>query len=118
MSQSVCLPFRILPGQTAAAHAFMKELEDARFEEYERSQARISVISEHWFIGSVGSDDHFIGFITYEDFARAVEIFSASRDPFDVWFKEQLQTCTGIDFNNPPELDLPVLVSAFPRTDS
>jgi hypothetical protein len=115
MGEAVCLPFRILPGKLDAVRAFMSELEGPWFQAYEQSQARIGVLSEYWFIGQIESADYLIGFITYRDFKRAVEIFSASQEPFDVWFKERCQECTGIDFNNPPQLELPALVSEFPR---
>lgn len=115
MSEAVCLPFRILPGKLDVARAFMSELEGTWFPAYEQSQARIEVLSEHWFIGQIESVDYLIGFIVYRDFKRAVEIFSGSREPFDVWFKERCLECTGIDFNNPPQLQLPALVSEFPR---
>lgn len=113
--ERVCLTLPLLPTATAQAREFFDVLERDYFAAYEASQARIGVRAEDWFIAKVGGKDLLIAFITYDDFARAVEIFSASRDEFDVWFKERLNACTGIDFENPPELTLPELVSHFPR---
>ena len=48
-----------------------------------------------------------------QKFAAALGQFSASRDPFDLWFKEQLANATGLDLNNPPEMQLPELVSHY-----
>jgi hypothetical protein len=36
------------------------------------------------------------------DFGRALQMFVASRDPFDMWFKAQMLSVTGLDLNNPP----------------
>lgn len=115
MGEAVCLPFRILPDKRDAARAFMNDLEGSWFQAYEQSEGRIGVLSEHWFIGQFESVDYLVGFITSGNFQRAVGIFSASQDSFDVWFKDRLLECTGIDFNNPPQLELPALVSEFPR---
>jgi hypothetical protein len=47
------------------------------------------------------------------DFGRAFEEFVASRDPFVLWFKQELANVTGLDLNDPPELQLPELVSHY-----
>jgi hypothetical protein len=39
--------------------------------------------------------------------------FVGSRDGFDLWFKEQLAGVTRLDLNNPPEIHLPALLSAY-----
>ena len=115
MVQSVCIPFRLLPEKEGAARAFMEELERDRFDDYAKSQDRIGVTLEHWFIGAIEGAQYLIGFIHYRDFEAAVRIFAASQDAFDVWFKARCLDCTGVDFNNPPPMTLPVLVSKFPR---
>ena len=113
--ERVCLTIPILSGTLDKARAFFEELESDRYASYQDSQARIGVVSETWFIGKVAGRDTVLGFVTYKDFTRAVEIFSASSDEFDVWFKQGLKGFTGLDLDNPPELDLPTLVSDFPR---
>ncbi|MCC6178642.1 MAG: hypothetical protein IT305_25330 [Chloroflexi bacterium] len=113
--ERVCLTIPILSGAVDQARAFFEELENDRYAAYQESQERIGVLSETWFIGKVAGKDTLIGFVTYKDFARAVEIISGSTDEFDVWFKQGLKGSTGLDLENPPELDLPTLVSDFPR---
>ena len=41
------------------------------------------------------------------DFARAVALFSASQDGFDMWFKEHLNSVTGVDLNDPSSTLVP-----------
>ncbi|MGH2937186.1 MAG: hypothetical protein ACRDPE_03585 [Solirubrobacterales bacterium] len=113
--EHVCLTIPILPGALDDARAFFEELENDRYAAYQESQVRIGVAAETWFIGEVAGQDTLIGSITYEDFARAVELFSGSSDEFDVWFKQRLKGFTGLDLDDPPELQLPTLVSHFPR---
>jgi hypothetical protein len=76
------------------------------------------VRQESWFIAHDGDEETLIAFVTYDDFGRAVKIFSESKDAFDVWFKERLNACTGVDLNDPPALVLPQLASHYPRSDA
>ena len=50
------------------------------------------------------------------DFGTALSRFAASRDGFDVWFKEQLANVTGVDLNHPPSGPLSELVSHYEAT--
>ena len=53
-------------------------------------------------VATLPSGEHLIGYIESPDFGRALQMFVGSRDPFDVWFKEQMLAATGVDLNNPP----------------
>jgi hypothetical protein len=37
--------------------------------------------------------------------------WSLVRDEFDLWFKQCVRDISGIDLNNPPEMELPDLLS-------
>ena len=110
----VCAVFPILSGKTDAARAFQRELVGKRMADYDRSERRIGITEEHWFIASVPGGDQFVVYIESQDFGKALGQFSASRDEFDMWFKQQVQETTGVDFNNlPPDMTLPELVSSY-----
>jgi hypothetical protein len=47
------------------------------------------------------------------DFKGAFTQFVSSRDSFDLWFKERFADVTGIDLNDPPEMQLPELLSVY-----
>jgi hypothetical protein len=57
-----------------------------------------------------------VAYMESGDFGHALELFSSSRDSFDLWFKEQLASVTGLDLNDPPEMQLPELVSHYEAT--
>jgi hypothetical protein len=110
----VCVVFPILAGKTAQARDFQRELSEQRMTEYDRSERRIGITAEHWFIASVPGGDQFVVYIESEDFGSALGQFSQSRDAFDLWFKEQLAATTGVDLNSPPpDMKLPELVSTY-----
>lgn len=110
----VCLVFPILPGQTEAARRFQRELDTTRKADYDRSERRIGITKEYWFVASVPGGDQLVAYMESTDFKRALQLFVQSRDEFDLWFKQRMADVTGVDFNNPPpDLKLPELLSRY-----
>jgi hypothetical protein len=109
----ICLTIPILPGQGDAARAFMAELESSQRGAYAESEQRIGIEKELWFISGIGDQEVLVAYMEAGDFTSALGQFSGSRDPFDLWFKEQLASATGLDLNDPPEMQLPELVSHY-----
>jgi hypothetical protein len=109
----ICLTIPVLAGQGQAARSFMGELEDAQRNAYEESERRIGIEKELWFISNLGEQELLVAYMESGDFGRAFEQFVASRDSFDLWFKGQLANVTGLDLNDPPELQLPELLSHY-----
>jgi hypothetical protein len=109
----VCLTIPILAGKGDTARSFMAGLDGQRASEYAESERRIGIEKELWFISSLAEQELLVAYMETGDFESALAQFSGSRDPFDMWFKEQLADATGLDLNNPPELQLPELVSRY-----
>lgn len=110
----VCLVLPILPGKTEAARAFHRELDTTRKPDYDRSERRIGVVREYWFLASLPSGDHLVAYFAAEDINKALPTFVASQDEFDLWFKRSLADVTGLDLNNPPaDMTLPELLSSY-----
>jgi hypothetical protein len=110
----VCLVLPILPGKTEDALAFQRELDTERKADYDRSERRIGIPKEVWYIASLPTGDQFVVYIESPDFQRALKLFVESRDEFDQWFKQRLAEVTGVDMNNlPPDMQLPELVSRY-----
>jgi hypothetical protein len=109
----ICLVLPILEGRTEDARAFMHELENVRKGDYDHSERRIGIPKELWYLAALPSGDHFIAYMESEDFSKSLGMFSQSQDEFDLWFKDRLNNATGIDLNNPPEMQLPELLSNY-----
>jgi hypothetical protein len=110
----VCVVFPLLPGKTEDAHAFQRELDTERQTEYDRSERRIGISKEYWFIAFVPSGDQLVVYMESADFNRALGMFSQSQEPFDLWFKSRLAAVSGVDLGNlPPDMRLPELVSSY-----
>ena len=110
----ICIVLPLLSGKTEAARAFQRDLAGPRMADYARSEQRIGITKEHWFLASTPAGDQFVAYMESEDFSSALQRFSQSRDAFDLWFKEQLADVTGLDLNNPPPgMQLPELLSSY-----
>jgi hypothetical protein len=108
----ICLVVPIEPGKSDVARDFMRELE-SRKDEYDRSERRIGITKEAWFLASGPSGDQLVGYMESGNFQSALEQFVASQDSFDLWFKQRFADATGVDLNNPPEMSLPELLSSY-----
>jgi hypothetical protein len=110
----VCLVFPILSGKTEDARAWQRELDTTRKPDYDRSERRIGVPREYWYIASIPSGDLLVAHFDVADLNQAFATFIQSQDEFDLWFKKRLNDVTGVDLNNPPaDLKLPELVSSY-----
>ena len=110
----ICLVFPILPGKTGDARAFQRELDTDRKADYDRSERRIGIEKELWYLASLPSGDQLVVYMETPDFNRALQLFIASREPFDEWFKRRLAEMTGVDLNDlPPGMPLPELLSRY-----
>ena len=109
----ICLVVPVLPGKTADALDFMRELEADRKAEYQASEERIGIVKEAWYLARAGAGDQLVGYLESPDFRTALAMFSQSKDEFDLWFKQRLADATGLDLNTPPASPLPELLSSY-----
>lgn len=110
----ICIVLPILDGKSDAARAFMTELETERKGDYDLSERRIGISKEAWYVAKVPAGEQLVAYMESEHFGRTLQLFSQSRDDFDLWFKERLADVTGLDLNHPPaDLQIPELVSSY-----
>lgn len=111
--QQICLVIPVREGMSDDARAFMRELEEERKDAYDRSERRIGIGKEVWFLAAAPGGDQFVAYMETPDFGHALSLFSQSQDEFDLWFKRRLCDSTGLDLNHPPEMTLPELLSSY-----
>jgi hypothetical protein len=98
----ICMALPLRSGKTPDARTFLAQLDTTRRAEFDRSERRLGISRELWYLASLPSGDHLIAYIESRDFASALQSFVGSREGFDLWFKEQMLAVTGVDLNNPP----------------
>jgi hypothetical protein len=111
--QQICLALPVVPGHGGDARGFMQELEASRKREYARSEERIGITKEVWYLAPLPAGEVLVAYMETDDFGAALGSFSQSRDDFDLWFKRRLADVTGVDLNDPPEMTLPELLSSY-----
>ncbi len=110
----ICAVFSVLPGKSGAARDFLRQLDGGRKAEFDRSERRIGITKEVWFLAQGPAGDQLVGYMESNNFKDAIGMFSQSQDAFDQWFKRYFAEVTGVDFNNlPPDLKLPELLSSY-----
>ena len=109
----ICLVVPVIPGKTADARDFMRELEADRKPEYQRSEQRIGIVKVAWYLARTPAGDQLVGYMESPDFPTALSMFAQSQDEFDQWFKHRLADATGLDLNTPPAAPLPELLSSY-----
>ncbi len=92
----------ILPGKTAAARAFLKELGGPRKQELAACGRSMGVVKETWAIQEGPQGDLLVVYMAGADLARAFAGFAASQDAFDRWQKDRVKETTGADLDTPP----------------
>jgi hypothetical protein len=109
----ICLVIPVAPGKRDDARAFFRELEEQRKADYDRSEHRIGITKEVWHLAPLGGGDALVAYIESNNFTHALKLFVESQDEFDLWFKRRMLDATGLDLNNPPEIELPELLSSY-----
>ena len=96
-----CAP--LTPGETDRARAFVADAYHR--DEFTASRRRLNVSEELITLHSTPQGDLVGIYIEGDDPVKGNEGFAASREPFDVWFKEQLTKIfpAAIDFSKPVE---------------
>jgi hypothetical protein len=113
--QSIILALPILPGKTEAAKAMFKTIKDEKWKEYDRVQKKSGIEKERDFLQMTPMGDMLLVYFESKDVQKTFMAFSASKDPFDIWYIEEMKKNTGIDFSQPSSEPLPELLISYDK---
>lgn len=98
----------ILKGKTDEGRRWSKEAFETRRKELEQSRVAKKLTREAGWLNPTPMGDFVVVLLEGDDPVKGNREFAASKSAYDVWFKENAQRITGIDFNQPlpsiPEL--------------
>ena len=91
----------ILPGQEDADRRLSEELAGPRRAEYEASRRRLGWHAERVWLQTTPQGSVAVFFLEADDIERVFTGLATSTDPFDVWWREQIQQIHGMDLTQP-----------------
>jgi hypothetical protein len=101
--------FPVLPGKEDDVRKFAQETM-ARRDEYNRSQQEHGVTKEEWSLQETPMGSMVVVRFEAADVEKSFAEMAESTSEFDVWFREQVMTVSGVDLGAPPEGPLPEVV--------
>jgi hypothetical protein len=111
--ERLCLLVPVRPGRRDELMGFMREVSGPRHRELGATEQKIGVTREVFFLAGGGDHDQLVMYLEGESLGDSLRDFIASREPFDVWFKERFAACTGVDLNDPPPLEPAELLASY-----
>jgi hypothetical protein len=99
--------FPVLAGKSDQARAFAAAINGDRRSEFDESQRRFGATRETWALQSTPAGEFMLVWFEAADVEKGFAVLGQSTDPFDVWFRDQVQDATGVDLAAPPEGPLP-----------
>ena len=104
---SLAMAIPILPGKTEEVRKMFKTIKEEKWREYDTSQRQAGIKRERDFLQPTPAGDFVIMYMESDDFNKTFTEFGMSKDPFDVWIREEVKKTTGFDFSQPPSGPLP-----------
>lgn len=105
----LALAFPIPPGKTEQWKKFSDELRGKRKAEFAESRRRVGA-HERTFLQHTPHGDLVIVTLEGANPAKSFADFNSAKDPFAVWFKQQVKDIHGVDLDGPPPGPLPELI--------
>lgn len=99
--KTFCAAFLILPGRTEAVREFAAAVMGPKRSEYAKALKRQGVKNESWFLQKTPQGEMIVVHFEADDVEKAFRVQAKSKDPFDVWFKQQVKSVTGVDLEQP-----------------
>jgi hypothetical protein len=99
--KTFCGAFPILTGKTEAGREFAKTVMGPKRNEFSQALKKEGISKESWFLQQTPHGDMIIVYFEADDVEKAFEVLANSKDPFFVWFKEQVKSVTGLDLEGP-----------------
>jgi len=103
--KTFCGAFPVLPGKTEAGREFAKACMGPRHAEFSEALRKQGISKESWFLQKTPQGDLIVVYLEAQDvekvFGGEEGYLAKSKGAFEVWFKEQVKSITGVDLGQP-----------------
>jgi predicted secreted hydrolase len=110
---AITLAAPILPNREEEWRRFVQEVVEERLHEYEEFRRRLGIRNESVWLARMTKSETAIMYLEAKDPERIVPALAASEEPFDLWFKEWLLECHGLDLLRAPGRAAAKLIFAY-----
>jgi hypothetical protein len=93
--------FPVVQGKEQAAKAFAETCMGPRRKECADYLKRVGISKETWHLQKTPMGSFVVVHFESEDPAKGFQILAESKNPFDVWFKQQVLQVSGADLSKP-----------------
>jgi hypothetical protein len=114
--QSICLAVPIIAGKSDSVRAMFKTVREERMKDYDRAQKNAGIEKEQDFLQVTPMGDMLLLSIESKDIQKTFVAIASSKDPFDLWFKEEMKKNTGVDFSQPMQGPLPEMLISYHKS--
>jgi hypothetical protein len=114
--ESTIMALPILPGKLEAVKAMFKTIREEKMKDNERVDKAAGVDKEQDFVQSTPMGDMLFMYIESKDLQKALMTFATSKDPYNLWYVEEIKKNTGIDLHAPPTVAPPENVLSYHRS--
>ena len=87
----------ILPGKEDACMRFAQEMAGPRRSEFEASRRRLGLTTQRLYLQHTPQGALLIVYVEEDHLEQTSEGLATSQDPFDVWYRQQVQDIHGLD---------------------
>lgn len=94
-----CAMFPILPGKTEGVREIAQGLNGEHAAAFDASQKALGVSVESWHIQQTPMGDFLLVYLECEDPLQMFQRFAEAQGPADVFLKQGILECTGVDLN-------------------
>ena len=106
----------ILPGKTESIKAMFKTVKEEKWKDYERVQKKSGIEKERDFLQATPMGDMLLIYMESKDIQKTLMSFSTSKDPFDLWYVEEIKKNTVVNFIQPSSGPLPEPLISYDKS--
>lgn len=106
----------ILPGKTESIKAMFKTVKEEKWKDYERVQKKSGIEKERDFLEATPMGDMLLIYMESKDIQKTLMSFSTSKDPFDLWYVEEIKKNTVVNFIQPSSGPLPEPLISYDKS--
>ena len=93
--------FPILPGKVERIKEIGAGLGGEHGDSFDASQKELGVPVESWHVQQTPNGDFLLVYLEAEDPLKMFQTFASANGPSDVYLKDGVKECTGVDLNIP-----------------